>query len=155
MAWAAAALAHTVGTASPLRAMVAPRTSPLHCIEPAAPVLTDVDLRDSLARALDKSPKKYIALLGSTGSIGTQTLDICREYPEYFEVVSISAGANVELLAKQVIEFKPTVVGLAAAEKEEELRSRIKAAGAPMPEIVVGEMGQTAVAVAPGGPTKR
>merc|ERR1719473_57387 len=87
--------------------------------DPAAPVLTPDDLRDSLARALDKSPRKHIALLGSTGSIGTQTLDICREYPEYFEVISISAGANVELLSKQVAEFRPSVVGLAAADKEE------------------------------------
>ena len=56
------------------------------------------------------SPKR-IVILGSTGSIGTQTLDICREYPDYFEVVSISAGANVELLAKQIAEFEPKVLG--------------------------------------------
>jgi len=120
----------------------------------AAPVLTDPDLRDSLDRALDKSPKKYIALLGSTGSIGTQTLDICREYPEYFEVISIAAGANVDLLSKQIAEFKPKVVGLAAAEKEDELRERLTALGVTeLPEIVVGEPGQTAVAVAPGADT--
>jgi len=121
--------------------------------DPAAPVLTDVDLRDSLSRALDKSPKKYIALLGSTGSIGTQTLDICREYPEYFEVISIAAGANVELLAAQIAEFRPKVVGLAAVEKEQELRDRLRAAGVDAPEIVVGPEGQTAVAVAPGADT--
>ena len=120
----------------------------------AAPVLTDPDLRDSLDRALDKSPKKYIALLGSTGSIGTQTLDICREYPEYFEVISIAAGANVDLLSKQIAEFKPKVVGLAATEKEAELRERLKELGVTeMPEIVVGEQGQTAVAVADGADT--
>jgi len=129
------------------------RAASASMLDPAAPVLTGADLRDSLARALDKSPKKYIALLGSTGSIGTQTLDICREYPEYFEVISISAGSNVELLAKQCIEFHPKVVGLAAAEKEQELRDRIRAAGAPMPQIVVGPEGQTAVAVAPGADT--
>jgi len=123
-------------------------------LDPAAPVLTSVDLRDSLARALDKSPKKHIALLGSTGSIGTQTLDIAREYPEYFEVISISAGSNVELLAAQVAEFRPSVVGLAAADKEQELRDRLRAAGVEkMPEIVVGPEGQTAVAVAPGADT--
>ena len=153
----AAVLAHAVGTVSPLsplRAAVASsRLTDVRCLDPASPVLTAPDLRDCLSRALDKSPKKFIALLGSTGSIGTQTLDICREYPEYFEVVSISAGANVELLAKQVIEFRPSVVGLAAAEKEAELRERLKAAGVPAPEIVVGEMGQTAVAVAPGADT--
>ena len=75
----------------------------------AAPVLTEENLRETLKRSLEDNPKKYIALLGSTGSIGTQTLDICREYPDYFEVISLSAGANVELLAKQIAEFEPKV----------------------------------------------
>ena len=148
--------AYSAGAPVPLRPARVPSASMLAAAHNgiAAPVLTAPDLRDSLARALDKSPKKYIALLGSTGSIGTQTLDICREYPEYFEVVSIAAGANVELLSKQIAEFKPKVVGLAATAKEEELRERLKALGVTqMPEIVVGEMGQTAVAVAPGADT--
>ena len=116
-------------------------------------MLSGENLQDCLSRALDASPRKHIALLGSTGSIGTQTLDICREYPEAFEVISISAGANVELLAQQAIEFKPKVVGLAAAEKEAQLRELISAAGAPMPEIVTGPDGQIAAAVAPGADT--
>jgi len=119
----------------------------------AAPVCTPEHLSDMVKRALEDAPKKRIALLGSTGSIGTQTLDIAREYPEAFEVVSLSAGSNVELLAAQVAEFKPTVVGLAAADKEEELRARIKALGASVPEIVVGPEGQTAAATAPGADT--
>ena len=123
-------------------------------LDAASPVLTADALRDALSRALDKSPRKHLALLGSTGSIGTQTLDICREYPEYFSVVSLSAGSNVELLAAQVAEFRPSVVGLASVEREAELRDRLRAAGvAPMPEIVVGPEGQTAVAVAPGADT--
>ena len=98
----AAASAVALSPAAPRGALQA-RASPLHMadFEPAAPVLTGDNLRDCLDRALDKNPKKYVALLGSTGSIGTQTLDICREYPDYFEVVSIAAGANVELLAQQ------------------------------------------------------
>lgn len=135
------------------RACVAARTSTLHMANPAAPVLTGEDLRDALSRALDQNPKKHIALLGSTGSIGTQTLDICREYPEFFEVISIAAGSNVELLAAQIAEFRPKVVGLAAVEKEGELRERLKALNVPAPEIVVGPDGQNAVAVAPGADT--
>jgi 1-deoxy-D-xylulose-5-phosphate reductoisomerase len=42
------------------------------------------------------------SLLGSTGSIGTQTLDIIAEHPEKFELTAMAAGSNVELLAKQV-----------------------------------------------------
>eukprot|EP00967_Tisochrysis_lutea_P156804 scaffold316789_cov31-Tisochrysis_lutea.AAC.1 len=130
------------------------RAGHVSMIEPAAPVLTAADLRDGLERALDAGfEKKRVALLGSTGSIGTQSLDIAREYPEYFEIESIAAGSNVELLAKQIAEFKPSVVGLADAQKEEELRDRVKALGAKMPELVVGPEGQTAVATAAGADT--
>lgn len=119
----------------------------------AAPVCTPENLRDMVDRALEGAAKKRVALLGSTGSIGTQTLDICREYPDSFEVVSLSAGSNVALLAQQIAEFRPSVVGLAAAEKEEELRALLAAAGAAVPEIVVGPEGQTAAATAPGADT--
>jgi hypothetical protein len=47
--------------------------------------------------------KKVISLLGSTGSIGTQTLDIVDEHPDKFEVVALSAGGNLELVAEQVL----------------------------------------------------
>ena len=42
------------------------------------------------------------SLLGSTGSIGTQTLDIIAEFPDKFELVALAAGSNIDLLAKQV-----------------------------------------------------
>lgn len=119
----------------------------------AAPFGTPDAMRDYVKRALDDNPRKHVALLGSTGSIGTQTLDIIREYPEQFEVVAISAGANVELLAKQIAEFRPSVVGLAATEKEGELRERLAALGADAPTIVTGPEGQTAVATAAGADT--
>ena len=50
---------------------------------------------------------KRIVVLGSTGSIGRQTLDIVRAFPDEFEVVGLAAGNNVELLAEQVKEFSP------------------------------------------------
>ena len=50
---------------------------------------------------------KNIVVLGSTGSIGTQTLDVVRSLPDRFRVVGLAAGANVGLLAKQVEEFAP------------------------------------------------
>lgn len=120
----------------------------------AAPFGTPADFRDSVERALGSNSKKHIALLGSTGSIGTQTLDIVREYAEHFEVISLSAGANVELLSRQIAEFKPSVVGLAASEKLPELLARLKDLGvASLPEIVTGADGQIAAAVAPGADT--
>jgi 1-deoxy-D-xylulose-5-phosphate reductoisomerase len=48
-----------------------------------------------------------IALLGSTGSIGRQTLDIVRTMPHYFKVVALAAGVNTKLLTDQIAEFKP------------------------------------------------
>lgn len=53
---------------------------------------------------------RNIALLGSTGSIGTNTLDIVRKYPDKFKIISLVAGKNIELLIKQIREFKPQTV---------------------------------------------
>ncbi len=51
--------------------------------------------------------KQRLAILGSTGSIGTQTLEIVRQHPDKFEVVVLTANTNIELLAAQIHEFKP------------------------------------------------
>lgn len=51
--------------------------------------------------------KQRLAILGSTGSIGTQALEIVRQHPETFEVVALSANTNVDLLSEQINEFKP------------------------------------------------
>ncbi|MFC2041779.1 1-deoxy-D-xylulose-5-phosphate reductoisomerase [Chloroflexota bacterium] len=53
---------------------------------------------------------KRLAILGSTGSIGQQTLDIVRALPDHFQVVGLAAGQNVDLLTKQIAEFKPGIV---------------------------------------------
>lgn len=51
-----------------------------------------------------------VAILGSTGSIGTQTLDVIAELREHFEVISLAAGNNIDLLARQVATFNPRIV---------------------------------------------
>lgn len=53
---------------------------------------------------------KRLAILGSTGSIGQQTLDVVRAFPDRFKVVGLAAGQNLTLLAKQIQEFKPAFV---------------------------------------------
>lgn len=58
-------------------------------------------------------PRK-IAILGSTGSIGRQTLDVVRSFPQHFRVVALAARNNVELLAEQVREFQPALVACMA-----------------------------------------
>ncbi len=62
-----------------------------------------------------------IVILGSTGSIGTQCLDVIRRLPGRFRVVGLAAGSNVGLLAKQVEEFRPKVVSLASSEAAQRL----------------------------------
>ena len=54
--------------------------------------------------------KKKIAILGSTGSIGTQTLEVIAAYPEHFEAETLTAQNNVELLAQQAVKFQPNAV---------------------------------------------
>ncbi len=56
--------------------------------------------------------RRKIAVLGSTGSIGTQTLDVIRDHPDYFQVVGLAARRNVELLRTQVQEFRPRLASL-------------------------------------------
>ena len=75
---------------------------------------------------------KAITLLGSTGSIGTQTLDIVEHNPDKFRLVGIAAGSNVELLAKQVLQFKPEIVAIC----DESKFAALKAAGTTDADIV-------------------
>jgi 1-deoxy-D-xylulose-5-phosphate reductoisomerase len=58
--------------------------------------------------------RKRVAILGSTGSIGRQALDVIARHPERFEIVALAAGRNVELLAAQVEQFRPAIVASAA-----------------------------------------
>lgn len=68
---------------------------------------------------------KKIAILGSTGSIGTQTLDIVREHPE-LSVTTLAAGSNIELLEQQIREFKPKLVCVFDEEKASLLKEMVK-----------------------------
>jgi 1-deoxy-D-xylulose-5-phosphate reductoisomerase len=69
---------------------------------------------------------KAISVLGSTGSIGTQTLQIVEEFPDRFRVVALTAGRNLELLIEQIQRHRPEVVALAEAELIPQLRQRLQ-----------------------------
>lgn len=88
---------------------------------------------------------KPISILGSTGSIGTQTLDIVRQYPNSFRVVGLAAGCNLELLLAQVREFRPEIVALQDASRRIELEEAIASLDYS-PQIVTGEEGVVEVA---------
>lgn len=88
---------------------------------------------------------KAITLLGSTGSIGTQTLDIVEHHPDQFRLIGIAARNNVELLAQQVRQFRPEIVAICNAEKVEALKAAIADLD-PQPQILAGEDGVVEVA---------
>ena len=68
---------------------------------------------------------KKIAILGSTGSIGTQTLEVARNNGD-LEIVSLAAGSNVKKLEEQIREFHPRLVAVWTEEKAKELRDAVK-----------------------------
>jgi 1-deoxy-D-xylulose-5-phosphate reductoisomerase len=88
---------------------------------------------------------KALSLLGSTGSIGTQTLDIVAQYPDRFRIVGMAAGRNVELLAQQVRQFQPQIVAIQDETKFDELKTAL-ADLQPQPIILAGEAGVVEVA---------
>lgn len=67
---------------------------------------------------------KKIGILGSTGSIGTQTLDIVRKYPDRLRVTALAAGRNVKLLEEQIREFKPKFAVMWSEEAAADLKNR-------------------------------
>ncbi len=88
---------------------------------------------------------KAITLLGSTGSIGTQTLDIVSQYPDRFRIVGLAAGRNVEMLAAQIRQFRPEIVAIADADKLGELKEAIADLN-PQPILLAGQAGIIEVA---------
>ena len=88
---------------------------------------------------------KNIAVLGSTGSIGTQTLEIVRNNPD-LQVVALAAGSNVDLIEAQIREFGPKLAAMWSEEAAAELRSRV--ADLPV-KVVAGMEGLLEIAVMP------
>ncbi|OZA74506.1 1-deoxy-D-xylulose-5-phosphate reductoisomerase [Polynucleobacter sp. 39-46-10] len=72
-------------------------------------------------------PLKQVAILGSTGSIGVNTLDVIRAHPDRFKVVALTAAKQIERLAEQCIEFKPTIAVVADAEGASKLTQLLQA----------------------------
>jgi 1-deoxy-D-xylulose-5-phosphate reductoisomerase len=94
---------------------------------------------------------KRISILGSTGSIGCQTLNVVDSHPGSFEVVALAAGSNVTEITKQILSHRPKVVSVgtpaAAAQLCDALKSR--SINSPFPEILSGTEGIERVATHP------
>ena len=89
---------------------------------------------------------KRLAILGSTGSIGVNTLNIVRQFPEQFEVIGLSAGVNIKSLKEQVREFRPKIISVLNKELSEDLRKDLSSEEV---EVVYGVEGLIRVATYP------
>ena len=92
---------------------------------------------------------QLLTLLGSTGSIGTNTLDVVRRWPDRFGVYALVAGRNVELLASQIEEFEPRVAVVADERALNDLRRILRDRSIRVPELACGAQGRVAAATAP------
>jgi 1-deoxy-D-xylulose-5-phosphate reductoisomerase len=93
---------------------------------------------------------KGISIIGSTGSIGTQALDVAAHLPDRLRVVALAAGSQVEVLAEQVRRFRPRLVSVGSAEAAGRLAALLReGAEGPLPEILYGPAGLEAVATHP------
>jgi 1-deoxy-D-xylulose-5-phosphate reductoisomerase len=88
---------------------------------------------------------KAISLLGSTGSIGTQTLDIVASHPDQFRIVALAAGRNIELLTQQVRQFQPQLVAISDVTLLPELKAAISDLPT-QPTLLAGQEGVIEVA---------
>ncbi|MDN4594463.1 1-deoxy-D-xylulose-5-phosphate reductoisomerase [Polycladomyces subterraneus] len=88
---------------------------------------------------------RHLAILGSTGSIGTNTLAVAAEHPDQFEVMALAAGTNVEEMVRQVNRFRPRLVSMATKEAAEAVQSRVDAGV----KVMWGDEGVMAVATHP------
>src|SRR5271155_5862649 len=115
--------------------------------------MRNVRLKASSTQArqkLEQRDLKQIAILGSTGSIGKQTLAVVEAMPERFQVVALAAGNNLEELTQQILRHQPELVSVATAALATDLSNRLKTTGLPkLPEIHHGPSGLTAVATHP------
>ena len=121
-------------------------------IDPSAPVNSEASLRKTFEKSLEGSSQftKRLALLGSTGSIGTQTLEIVDACPNNFVIDSLSAGTNAKLMTEQIIKYRPKIASMsteAAAREVRELLAQSNAIGsADLPDIMWGDDGILAAA---------
>jgi 1-deoxy-D-xylulose-5-phosphate reductoisomerase len=94
---------------------------------------------------------KTLTILGSTGSIGTNTLDVVRHNRHLYQVYALAAGANVEALASQILEFRPKVAVVGSPVGLNRLIQRLNAASLPRaewPELLTGEEALISIATA-------
>ena len=91
---------------------------------------------------------KKLAILGSTGSIGSQTLEVVRGFPEQFEVAALSCGSRVELIEEQIREFHPLIASVADEKDAITLKKRLAGSGEKT-QVFFGDEGNRLCACVP------
>jgi 1-deoxy-D-xylulose-5-phosphate reductoisomerase len=92
---------------------------------------------------------KRLAILGSTGSIGTSTLSIVEQFPDRYSVAALAAGRNVDEAFAQAFRWRPKIVSLATEELADEMAKRLRQAGVSGIEVVHGTAGTVACSTLP------
>lgn len=92
---------------------------------------------------------KKLAILGSTGSIGTSTLSICESFPERYQPFALAAGQNLDAAFAQCSQWRPRMVSIATEQLAAQLQQRLAAAGIAGIEVVHGTAGTIQVATLP------
>ena len=92
---------------------------------------------------------KNIAILGSTGSIGTSTLSICEQFPDRYTPIALAAGNNLEAAFEQAKRWRPRLISLATEALADQLRARLRSEGLAGVEVQSGTSGTIAVATHP------
>jgi 1-deoxy-D-xylulose-5-phosphate reductoisomerase len=92
--------------------------------------------------------KQRLSILGSTGSVGANTLDVVARHPERFEVLALTAATQVELMLQQCAQFRPRLAVMADADAARRLRERVHAEGLAV-EVMAGADAITQVAAHP------
>src|SRR5580765_3760840 len=84
---------------------------------------------------------KRLAVIGSTGSIGQNTLRVVEHLSDRFRIFALAAHSAVDRLADQTAAFRPSVVAITVNSRVDEFRNRCREKGIPVPEVVTGEQG--------------
>jgi len=109
---------------------------------------SDASANGEAAVKIDPSERRRVALLGATGSIGTQTLDLAERHPERIEIVALAGGRQVEKLAERAVRHQPQAVCVGAPELQDPFRQAV--GGAWDGALLAGEEGLRELAVWPG-----
>lgn len=97
---------------------------------------------------------RVLSVLGSTGSIGTQTLEVVRNNPSDFKVAALTCGNNIDVLYEQIVEFKPAAAAVADVQKASELKHKLNSKHPEInTEIYYGEEGNIVCATIPEADT--